>query len=793
MGNALAIARRELGAFFGQPTAYVFMAAFLSLAAMIGLAGFFERNVADLRDYFAGLRFAFMLLAPAAAMRLWAEERRLGTFELLLTLPVRPVEAVLGKYLAGLGLIGATLLVGTALPISLAPFGDFDGGQLAAGYLGAFLLGATYLAVGLLASALTESQVTAFVLGALGCVVLGVLGDPLLLGPLERVLPGWAVQLTGELGVTERYEGLTRGVVDSRDLAYFVGVSAALLFWNTLAVERREPERGEPRLALALSLGALLLWVSVTSDRALHGRLDATSAGRNSLAPGTREVLDGVEAPLTIRAYLSGRLPESARPEVRRVLDLLEDLAAALEGRCVLEVIDPGAAHLSATEQKRLAAQAEREGVTRHVLQVKEEDRIETVQVFAGVSFLYAGRPPAAIPRALGRANLEYDVATAVQRLVLPRLRIGLAGRGAEDYGGFEAALEQASYSVQRLDLSEVPEVPGEVACLVYAAPAPPSAREAYVLDQYVAGGGTAIVLAEGHLANMIAYEARAFAADGPLRRTLAAWGLELGPGLLLAPSERGWTLQADGAVVQSLYPWFLAAGSAANPDSPVAADLRELVFLPFASEVDLGDLPPGAEGAPLLRHPAWVLDAPELDVHPLRPVPVQDQGDPRPRLVAAAVRGPLPSAWAGGEPPPASADALAAAEGVDPLAEPLAEPAGPGAVVLVGDADFLRDAYQAHGRAGVPFALNLVDWALDRSLAGLRSRAALPRLDDRTFILGTPRADFLRALHLLLPWALAGAALLVVRRRRSAGARRAAAARDAKAKAVAEGAGGAP
>ena len=165
----------------------MFLAAFLIVGALLGLEKFFERGVSDLRDYFSGLRYALVLLAPATTMRLFAEERRAGTLELLFTLPVRPHEAVLAKFLAAVSLTGVGLVAGLLLPCTLAPFADFDLGHLVSGYLGALLLASSFLGIGLLCSSLSRSQEVSFLTAAGACLLLNLAGDARVLERLSLI------------------------------------------------------------------------------------------------------------------------------------------------------------------------------------------------------------------------------------------------------------------------------------------------------------------------------------------------------------------------------------------------------------------------------------------------------------------------------------------------------------------------------------------------------------------------------------------------------------------------------
>lgn len=765
-----AVARRELGALFGQPAAWVFLAAFLAVASLLGLRGFFERGVSDLRDAFAALRWAFVLLAPAASMRLLAEERRARTLELLFTLPIRPAEAVLGKYLAGLGLIAASLVLAAAVPLSLAPFAAFDLGQVVAGALGAFLLGATFLAVGLLASALTRSQEVAFLVGAAACLGLNLLGDPLVTERLASALGGaWRVT-GGALALGVGYDALTRGVLDGQAVVAFAALTGLALLGAVVAVERREPgRRVVPTLLLAGA--AALLAVNLAGTRTLRLRADLTFSRRNSLTQATRDLVARARGELTVRAYLSEGIPEGARPLARRLLDLLSDLEAASGGRVRVEVIDPR------TPDQQAAA--ERQGVKRFQLQVREGDDGTAIRtVYAGVVVFYEGRAPAAIPVALDPSlDLEYELALAVRRLLQPRRVVALAGAGVSDYGAARAALARFC-EVRDLDLTQAAQVPEDVSLVLFAAPAPPSDREAYALDQFVARGGRLVLLVEGHGRTGMGSQVGVHDL-GALGRALQGWGIAVGPGLVAQVPHRTFPLKVGDSVAHVYFPWFVVPTAEANVDTPLGRGLGSVLF-PFVSELSwVGDAGGATRTALLWSEPAWALDGVQ-DVDPRRDLrPVLQGAERVRRLLALGVRGRLPSAWAGRPGVP-----LASGAPDDPLATPLAGPTAEGCVVVVGDADFVRPQWLAQGDGGVDLLLDLVEWTTgDGSLGAVRARGqALPLRHTDATVLGAGVTSWVWALDVVLfPLAVLafgiGRLLLAERRREAAASRERAAA----------------
>jgi ABC-2 type transport system permease protein len=243
MRNTLIVARRELGGYFATPVAVVFIVIFLALQGVLtfNLGNFFDRNQADLAPFFNFIPWVFLLLVPAITMRLWAEERRLGTIELLLTLPITQGEAVVGKFLAAWAFCAIALVLTFPFVLTVNYLGSPDNGVIATGYLGALLVAGSFLAIGSAMSAVTKNQVIAFVLGVAVCFLFAVASSPLVLDFLSRAAPG-AAEVVRRLSIAERFGGFTRGVVALRDLIFFASFIGFWLFLNTVIVEHRKAD-----------------------------------------------------------------------------------------------------------------------------------------------------------------------------------------------------------------------------------------------------------------------------------------------------------------------------------------------------------------------------------------------------------------------------------------------------------------------------------------------------------------------------------------------------------------------
>lgn len=235
------IAKRELGAYFSSPVAYVFIVIFLLLAGFFTfLVGrFFERGVADLLPFFVWQPWLYLFLVPAVGMRLWSEELRLGTIELLLTMPVTPWQAILGKFLASWLFLLLAIFLTFPLVLTLAYLGHPDVGAILSGYAGSALLAGAFLAIACLTSALTRNQVISFVLSVVICLFLILSGWPPVTDAVINWAPAWLVDALASVGVMTHFDGFQRGVVDSRDLLFFLSIMVFFLFTTGVVLRAR--------------------------------------------------------------------------------------------------------------------------------------------------------------------------------------------------------------------------------------------------------------------------------------------------------------------------------------------------------------------------------------------------------------------------------------------------------------------------------------------------------------------------------------------------------------------------
>ena len=227
--------KKELMSYFNSPIAYVFMAVFLVVGNWLFFNAFFLIGQANLREYFSLLPWIFLFLSPALTMRLWAEEKKSGTIEFLLTLPVTDWQAVLAKFLSSLAFLFICLLLTLTLPITVSILGNLDWGPVVGGYLGALLLGGSYLALGLFISSLTKNQIIAFVLALVGCFLFFIIGaDFVLVGA-----PKFAQAAMKFLGLGSHFANIAKGVIDTKDLIFYFSFIFLFLWLNTRVIESR--------------------------------------------------------------------------------------------------------------------------------------------------------------------------------------------------------------------------------------------------------------------------------------------------------------------------------------------------------------------------------------------------------------------------------------------------------------------------------------------------------------------------------------------------------------------------
>lgn len=495
-----AVVRRELGSYFSSPTGYVFITIFIFLSAFAAfwLPDFFDRNLANLDQLNRWFPALLLFLVPAITMGAWAEERRQGTDELLLSLPARDWDLVAGKYLAGVAIYTVSLLFAVSHVAVLAFLGRPDLGLMASTYLGYWLAGAGLIAVGMAASALTSNLTVAFILGALACAaVVGI-------GWIGALVPGTGFgDLAQSLSLPERFRDFGRGVISLENTAYFVLLAALGLMVNGFLIGRRHwagsPAAG-PRAALGFVRAAAMVVIAgalVILCGRTPARADATAEKLWSLSPRTMEIVRGVdpERPVLITAYVSREVPASYAQTRENLLGLLRELDAAAGGRRIeVRIVEPSLHGDEAQEAKKTF------GITAREAPPMPEDRtVAPKQIFMGLAFT-CGPEQFVQPFVYRGLSVEYELARSIRAVSSSsRKKVGILETDAKLFGEFDMQTMspredwpivtelRKQYEVVRVSRGQ--PVPAEVDVLIAAQPSTLSPDEMKPLIEAIRSG----------------------------------------------------------------------------------------------------------------------------------------------------------------------------------------------------------------------------------------------------------------------------------------------------------------
>lgn len=430
MKQVLPIIRKELHSYFGSPMALIFIGVFLAttLFTFFWVDTFFARGIADVRPMFRWMPVLMIFLVAALTMRQWSEEQQTGTLEMLLTLPARLVSLVLGKFLAVMVLVLIALALTLFLPVTVSILGNLDWGPVFGGYLAAVLMAAAYAAIGLFISSRTDNQIVALILTVLVGGLFYLIGSR---GVTDFAGDSLA-EILRAIGSGSRFESIERGVVDIRDLVYYLSLSALFLTLNVVSLDSKRWSSGKHTLAyrrnlmltaglIGLNLIVLNIWLYPLSG----ARLDLTAQNEYSLSPTTRDMLNNLQEPLLLRGYFSDKTHPLLAPLVPRIRDMLQEYQIAANGNVVLEIVDP----LEDPEKEAEANQTY--GIQPTPLQAADRYGASVVNAYFDILVRYGDQNVVlnfrdlieVQPNRMGQPevrlrNLEYDLTRAIKKAV---------------------------------------------------------------------------------------------------------------------------------------------------------------------------------------------------------------------------------------------------------------------------------------------------------------------------------------------------------------------------------------
>ena len=423
------VARKELVSFFTSPIAYIFIGAFLLTAYFIffWVDTFFARNIADLRPLFAWMPMILIFLVSAVTMRMWSEERRQGTLEFLLTTPVKVEELVLGKFLACLSLIVLSLLLTFSLPLTVSWLGELDWGPVIGAYLAALLLASAYIAIGLFVSSRCENQIVSLIITIVVCLAFYLIG----LQSISAFFGSTLADILRQFSTSARFDSITRGVIDFRDLYYYFSLTVIFLALNVYALEKfRWSQKGSSAkhknfILLVALLGLNLLIANLWLKHVPAVRADLTGGNIYTLSDATKNIVANLPEPLLIRGYFSTKTHPLLAPLIPQVKDLLTEYKIAGKGNVRAEFLDP----------KDDAEKEEEAGTKYNIkptpLQMQDKYQASLVNAYFNILIEYGDKYEVLSFRELIEVNaksegeldvrlrnLEYDITRTIKKLM---------------------------------------------------------------------------------------------------------------------------------------------------------------------------------------------------------------------------------------------------------------------------------------------------------------------------------------------------------------------------------------
>ncbi|MEZ4416781.1 MAG: Gldg family protein [Gemmatimonadota bacterium] len=690
MKHVWTLARRELKGFFDHPTAYVLQIAFLALALFLAVRSIYANSLATLRPLFDLLPWLLAIFVPAVTMRSLAEERQTRTLEWLMAQPFDERTVVLGKFLGNWLFVVFTLACTLPLAAGVLLASDADPGIVVAQYLGSALLAALLVALGLWASSVTQNQITAFILATALSLTLVLIG-----APVVRVgLPPRVAALLGELGVVRHFEGVARGVIDLRDVLYFMAgtVLFLVLAGFFLAKDRLSPTRaGFRRLRVGTAAAAVLALVVSLAGSNLPGRLDLTRGNLYTLSAGTRTIVAGLDDLVTIKLFMSRELPLEIQSTVRDVRDLVADFQRASDGRLQVGELDPDQDEAAAEEARSF-------GITPIEFNVLRDDEFQVKRGWFGLAVQYADKSEV-IPLVDRTDDLELRLASAITTMTREGMPVVGWATGFGMRGQFEFQLARQvlseRYQIEAVSLQPdssgvVESIEGVDVLLIATPTAPLDPAAVSRVREFVDAGHPALLLVKG--LQLSPQAPTTLPVTTGLEEFLKEEGVELSTDVAfdLRSSQRiSMGQQGMFSLIRSYAYWPIAFPAA---EHPTVRDLSSLTF-GWPSPLIITD---SAHVTPLWTTteaggsvPAGSSVAPEI---PLAP----DAASLSPQILAAAVDGDRAG--------------------------------GAGRLIVVGDASFLEDQFLRADPQGVAFLANAVDWlGQDESLIDIRSKNRVP------------------------------------------------------------------
>ena len=694
MKNVIAVFKREFRSYFDSPVAYVFLTAFLALVGFLTFAVsfFYERRQADLSWFFFWHPWVYLLLVPAATMGVWADERRNGTIELLLTLPITTTQALVGKFLSAWAFIAVALALTAPVPLTACYLGSPDWGAVACGYIGSFLLAGAATAIGVFASSLSRSSVVAFVAALALTFVLLIIG----FDPVIGAVAGWGVPTAvtdaiASCSLLSHFDALRRGVVDLADVGYYVG---AVVFFLAAAKTVTDGLRGAGKGVAALAaVGAIVVAGDIVLAN-LPLRADLTAEHLYTLSSGSKAVLGKLDKDVTLKFYFSSsaaEMPMAYKTYAAQVENLLKEYDRAAGGRIYVEKYDP-----------KPDSDAE-EWAQRYGVEPQTVNPFGSPVYFGLVATCGDREQVMGAISPAAESTLEYDVTRLVTRVAWPERPVvgvmtALEGvlesapnpmmpRRQQPQGWASFAELAKDYDVRPVAIDSA-EIDEDIKTLVLLHPKGISDTALYAIDQFVCRGGRLIACVDPFSAKemMSASQQQMMMGGGgsgpsTLGKLFEAWGVKFDESRIACDLAAA-TKLGDGRGGYDSNPAFLSLGGASMAKDDLLVQQLGQVMLPFSGAFKFDGKDSGLSFTPVIttsKDKSSLADASMLRYGMgLQTKDMVPDGESR--VVVARLSGTFKTAYPNGP------------DGTNDVSKAVKE--GKSAVLLVGDSDFLADEF---------------------------------------------------------------------------------------------------
>ncbi|MFH1799548.1 MAG: Gldg family protein [Candidatus Omnitrophota bacterium] len=778
----LVILSRELAAYFNSPIAYIFMIIFTLLNGGLFMTQFFLIGRADMRAFFYTLPFFLSVFLPAVSMRLWAEEKRGNTQELLLTFPIQSHELVLGKFFASFLFYLIALACTFPIPVRLAALGRPDVGVILSGYIGAAFLGGFFLAIGTLVSGFYRDQIVAFILSMMICFGLYLTGTEFVASSIDGWVGGLGTFLRHFLGSADHYVTFAKGVIDNRDVLYFGVGSAVALVLNGFWIEgRMRPKAASIFTTAALILAGIFLLSNWLVAGVPLGRFDMSEGQTYTISPATRKILRSLPSPVTVKFYVSSvdKMPTAMKTLEQDARDKLEELRAVSEGHFQYQVfhMDAATAVEGAKKEDTLEERLSKKGIQPFRVESIQSDEVGVRLIYSGVVISYKEKPEEVLPQIHpgNLDDLEYAIISKLYRMTLPEIpKIALMAPYKErmvdpnlmmllqqlggqvpssyrddPYEYLQFGLESEGYPVARISLNEKFRIPEGTKTLAVVQPDRLSEWQKYEINRFLCQGGSVFMAVQNYEYNYKPQESGSVELV-PSEKTpavndlLSAWGFQVDTSILADEQSEAISVMGSGrsGLLGVSFPiklpiQILLTDSEMNTQTSITARLSAFFYL-WGSTITIDEKKIQAQGLKVqtLLHSSkrsWTV--------PFKPGSLMPQALERnaqsvsgPFPLAVLAEGQFANAFKNKKVPEWTPEASAGAEAPQPSEEVKKETTPeplrpkPGKLLLIGAAiPFQKQLMQNGGHLN--FFLNATDvLTLGDALIGIRSKGQVSR-----------------------------------------------------------------